>query len=390
MKRLIKSVYCRFCFIILLSVLCGTSLAQKKKVSLKDSLDHEFDLSDYIIDANGFVPVPIIITEPALGGFGGGLVPVFIKKSPPYVDSVNGQVKVTPVAPTITGALGLYTVNNTWLTGIFRSGTLIKSRIKYRVGLAYANVNISFYRTLPNVGEVEFKSNIRTLPVIASAIKRISKSNWYAGFQYLFLHSEVKGNGDLNIPSFIKDKELNSDIGLLSAIIEFDSRDNVFTPNTGLKFHVDGGIADNIVGSDYDFWKLNYYTYMYTSIGSKITGGLRIDGQQVLGGDPPFYFLPFIDMRGVPSAKYQGRADILSEGELRYDILPRWSIMAFGGAGKAFNDWSDFGEAKWVVSGGTGFRYLMARKFKLRMGIDIARGPDTWAYYIVFGSNWFK
>jgi len=26
----------------------------------------------------------------------------------------------------------------------------------------------------------------------------------------------------------------------------------------------------------------------------------------------------------------------------------------------------------------------------LRMGIDIAKGPDTWAYYIVFGSNWMK
>jgi len=25
-----------------------------------------------------------------------------------------------------------------------------------------------------------------------------------------------------------------------------------------------------------------------------------------------------------------------------------------------------------------------------RMGIDVAKGPDTWAYYIVFGSNWFK
>lgn len=390
MNRQCESVCRRFYLILFLSALYIGVYAQKKKISFKDSLDHKLDLSDYIIDANGFVPVPVIITEPALGGFGGGIVPVFLKKNPPYIDSIKGERKVTPVAPNITGGAAVYTVNNTWFAGIGRSGTLIKSRIKYRVLLAYANVNISFFRTLPNVGEVEFKSNIRTLPVLASAIKRISKSNWYGGFQYLFLHSEVKGNGDHNLPSFIEDKELNSDIGLLSGIVEFDNRDNVFTPNTGLKFHVDGGIADNIVGSDYDFWKMNYYTYMYTSIGRKFTGGLRIDGQQVLGGNPPFYFLPYIDMRGVPAARYQGRADILSEGELRFDFLQRWSIMAFGGAGKAFNDWSDFGETDWVVSGGTGFRYLLARKFKLRMGIDIARGPDTWAYYIVFGSNWLK
>jgi hypothetical protein len=38
----------------------------------------------------------------------------------------------------------------------------------------------------------------------------------------------------------------------------------------------------------------------------------------------------------------------------------------------------------------TGFRYLLARKFKLRVGVDIARGPEDFAYYIVFGSNWLK
>ena len=56
---------------------------KKKHISLKDSTDGAFDLSDFIIDANGFIPVPILITEPALGGFGGGLVPVFLKKKTP-------------------------------------------------------------------------------------------------------------------------------------------------------------------------------------------------------------------------------------------------------------------------------------------------------------------
>jgi hypothetical protein len=41
-----------------------------------------------------------------------------------------------------------------------------------------------------------------------------------------------------------------------------------------------------------------------------------------------------------------------------------------------------------VYGVGGGFRYLIARKFKLRMGVDIARGPEKWAYYIVFGNTW--
>ena len=67
-----------------------------------------------------------------------------------------------------------------------------------------------------------------------------------------------------------------------------------------------------------------------------------------------------------------------------------WSLMLYGGAAKAFDDWDGFSDARWLYSYGTGFRYLLARKFKLRVGIDVAHGPDTWAYYIVFGSNWLK
>ena len=181
----------------------------------------------------------------------------------------------------------------------------------------------------------------------------------------------------------------NRIVSQLGVIVELDNRDNIFTPDKGIKFHVDANCSDNILGSDYDFWKLNYYLYAYKPISKKIVGGLRIDGRQAFN-DPPFYLLPYIDMRGIPVARYQGNADILSEIELRWDLKFRWSLMLYSGAGKAFDEWSEFDDADWVWSYGTGFRYLLAREFKLRVGIDVARGPGTWAYYIVFGSNWRK
>src|SRR6476659_2921772 len=132
MENLYRRKETLFLFLFLLFAL--STVAQRKKVAMRDSLDGAFDMSDYIIEAHGFVPVPVIITEPALGGFGFGIVPVFLKKNPPYIDSVGGKIKVTPVAPTITGGIGLYTVNNTWFTAGFRKGTIVKSRIKYTVG----------------------------------------------------------------------------------------------------------------------------------------------------------------------------------------------------------------------------------------------------------------
>ena len=379
-------------FFLLYVALSLSCIAQHKNPPLKDSLDGAVDFSDFIIEANGFVPVPIIITEPAVGGFGGGLVPVFIKRRPPYIDSVNGERKITPIAPDITGGAGAYTVNNTWLTAAFRSGTFVKSRIKYRIGAAYANINISYYKTLPQLGEKEFKVNIKTPAVFLQAIKRIGYSNWYAGLKYLFLKTDVKYVGDTLLhvpPEWQKPIENSSIISQLGAVVELDNRDNVFTPNSGMKLHLDAIRSDNIFGSDYDFWRFNYYLYAYKTLSEKLVGGWRLDGQQVLE-EPPFFMKPFIDMRGIPAERYQGNADILTELEFRWDFYKRWSIMAYGGLGKAFDEWSEFGPAELVYSYGTGFRYLLARKFKLRMGVDIARGPEQFAYYIVFGSNWIK
>jgi len=364
---------------------------KKKHISLKDSTDGAFDLSDFIIDANGFIPVPILITEPALGGFGGGLVPVFLKKRPPYVDTVKGKQMITPVAPDITGAAAMYTLNGTWVLAAFRSGTLIKSRIKYVIGGGYANVNMSFYRTIQGLGEKEFAYNLRTIPIRLQGIKRIAYSRWYAGLRYSFLKTDAKYVGDHTVPpDFVKPIENSSIVSQVGAILELDNRDNTFTPNRGFKVHFDAMRSDNIFGSDYEFWHLNYFMNAYATFAQKFVAGWRVDGQQAFG-EQPFYLKPYIDMRGVPTARYQGNADLLTELEMRWDFYRRWSVMLFGGTGKAFDEWSEISDAKWVNSIGTGFRYLVAQKFKLRVGVDIAKGPDnTFAYYIIFGNSWVK
>jgi hypothetical protein len=377
------------CFLVIVTILLSLgSFAQKQKISMRDSLDGAFDMSNYVIYANGFIPVPLIITEPALGSFGGVVAPIFLQKRPPLKDSVNGTLKYTPVAPDITGGALGYTANKSWFGAAFRSGTFIKSRIKYRVGGIYADINMSFYHDLPDGKEKEFALTLKAYGLMLQAIKRIGQSSWYAGSKYSFSQITVETSAD-SMPSFVKEQEKSSMISSLGAIMELDNRDNVFTPDKGMKLHFDAVVSDNVIGSDFDFWRLNYYMFWYHPVVKKITGGLRIDGQQALG-DAPFYMLPYINLRGIPVYRYQGNTAIVGEVEFRWDLYKRWSLMGYSGAGIAFNDWKDFGKANYKVSYGTGFRYLLARKFKLRAGIDIARGPEKWAYYIVFGNNWVR
>lgn len=81
----------RFCVVLLAVLICLSAKAQKdtsavksekQKLSpevFKDSLDGAFDMSDFLIGFHGFIPVVQLITEPALGGIGATLAPVFIQ-----------------------------------------------------------------------------------------------------------------------------------------------------------------------------------------------------------------------------------------------------------------------------------------------------------------------
>ncbi|MBN3583092.1 BamA/TamA family outer membrane protein [Algoriphagus aestuarii] len=369
----------RLCVFIVLTgfynCISHSSFAQKKKqTSLKDEEDGKFDLSNWIIEANGFVPIPLLITEPALGGFGGAMGLAFLNPVP-------GS------PPNITTVLAGYTANKTWFVGGIHTKNIPEKGIKYRYGTVYANVNISLFRDIPVVGEQEFKFNFKMLPVFFEGTKQLGKSNWRAGFNYTFLWNRVGYNGEL--PDFVPEKEIDSHISMIAPVIQFDSRDNIFTPNRGTKVDFSYGLSQKWTGSDYEYSRLNLAYYSYWPVTEKWILGLRAEYQQVFNS-PPFYLLPGINLRGVPAARYQGLQTTLSEIENRFDISSRSSIMAFGGLAKAFNGFEEFGDSDLAYNIGTGYRYLIARKFGLRMGMDVAFGPDDWGYYIIFGSNWLR
>ena len=86
--------------------------------------------------------------------------------------------------------------------------------------------------------------------------------------------------------------------------------------------------------------------------------------------------------------RYQGRQTYVIETEQRFDLTGRWSLVGFAGYGKAIGENQSFSDGQNVFNVGTGFRYLIARVFKMRAGIDVAAGPDSWGWYINFGHAW--
>lgn len=113
---------------------------------------------------------------------------------------------------------------------------------------------------------------------------------------------------------------------------------------------------------------------------------------QVAGsfGDVPFYLRPYISMRGVPVMQYQGEEMAQMEAELRWQCWRRFSLVGFVGGGAVWNDFERFDDVNSVVAGGVGFRYELARKCGIHMGLDVAFGPDDPAIYIQVGSAWSR
>jgi hypothetical protein len=114
-----------------------------------------------------------------------------------------------------------------------------------------------------------------------------------------------------------------------------------------------------------------------------------IDGSTT-DGHVPFYALPYVRLRGVAAMRFQGETAVSVEGEIRRDLDGRWSILAFGGGGEARSDVDEIGSDGAVWAGGAGFRYLIARRMGLRVGLDVARGPDEWVFYIQVGHAWLR
>lgn len=375
--------------VLLINILTGVhtgyaqDVDQSKKSNFKDSVDGKLDLGKFLVEAHGFIPIPQIITEPALGHFGLMFTLIFVKPN-----KVQVQGKYTP--PDITAAFVGLTANKSWGTGVLRTASLPKHHLKYRIGGGYGHLNMDYYRTFPSIGEKTFAFNFKLYGLQSSLLRQIGKSNWYAGLDYLFLHNKVDPLFGLeNSLAFVDDKVLDATLSSVGLDVELDKRNSVFTPDSGLYFASDFGVNAPWTGSDYEFQLLNLYAFQYFQVTPTWVSGFRFESHHVWG-DVPFYSMPSISLRGVPAARYQGTQTYVLETEQRYDLTLRWSAVVFIGMGKAPTEEISLTDAKLVYNYGAGFRYLLARRFRLRTGIDVAGSNDDFGWYIVFGSAWNK
>jgi outer membrane protein assembly factor BamA len=264
-------------------------------------------------------------------------------------------------------------------------------RWRYRGGVARMHVNLDFYGTEGGPFSNSQEKIGYTLDGWASSqevMRRLggeSSNNWVTA-RWIYLDLQNSFNLGANQPLF-SNVDLSRRSSGLGLSLEHDSRDNIFTPSRGWTGGVDTVFYDPDWGSDNRSQSYRARAFGYFPLGASWVVGTRVDARTVTG-DVPFYQLPFLDMRGLPAARYQDEHTGLAELELRWNATPRWALIGFAGAGRSWGTSEDFKEADTIFSKGVGFRYMIARELGLYMGTDFAWGPDDFAFYIQVGNAW--
>lgn len=347
-----------------------------------DPEDGQFDMSKWLIEKKGFLPVPIIITEPAVG-YGGGLGLAFFRES---LGEAAAKAKETgrKQPPDIYGLAGFATENGTWGGA---AGGMISSeddKYRWRGGIVRTSVNLDFYGNggrLPPIGYT-----LDGWGTVQHFMRKIGDSDaWVVGrWNYLDLDNRFDPNGDL---SAFGPFERSSKASGLGISLEYDSRDNIFTPNRGWTGSIDLTFYDPGWGSDTSFQTYRAKVFSYWPASKEVILAGRVDFRSA-EGDAPFYMLPFVDLRGVPAMRLQDTRTGVLEAEVRWNVTPRWAAIGFLGGGEAWGRSGDLGDGSSTFAKGVGFRYQLARYLGIWAGVDLAWSTQDKAFYIQVGNAW--
>ncbi|OBT13453.1 glyceraldehyde-3-phosphate dehydrogenase [Vibrio sp. UCD-FRSSP16_10] len=369
-------------------------------VGFTDPLDGKFDAGEYLAEnAYGFLPMPIIITEPAVG-YGAGIVGMFLHESDEQkeqrrkvaLQSVDGGARLIPPAVTVVG--GAATENGTWFALIGHRRVWNEDAIRYFGGVGFGSAIMQFYPfssdLLKDKGvEIETKG----LGGMQKLQFRVADSPLYIGVQQFYSNSEITTNGifDNESSGFTLAKTISSGLGVN---LEYDAKNNFFYPTQGWDFNAEYLWYRNGIGSDNDYETLFVSSSAYVPIATNWTLAFAVEYNSLTTDEsklPPLAY-PDINLRGIPVNRYQGNYTSAYQSQVMWQFTPRWSVSLFGGVGGnsgtgRSNEGAEamFDDMKWAY--GTGFRYLIARRYGIHMGADIAFSEQDNAFYFNVGTG---
>jgi hypothetical protein len=292
--------------------------------------------------------------------------------------------------PNISAVAALATQNGTWAGFAGDSSRWVNGRLRTLAGAGLGEVNLDFYGLGADRSSLNQKVRytLQFTGAVAQANWQLApKSPWSLGMRYVFADVDPKLRDEPLFPRLVDRVRVR--VSAPTAIVEYDSRDNIFTPTRGIYAETSYLASRDAFGASVDFERFEQIVIGWQPLTPSVTLGGRAN-YAWSSEDTPFFLRPFIQLRGVPAVRYQGDQAAAAEGEVRWQFYGRWSVVGFAGVGTTRTKRDAFAATQNVGSGGFGIRYELARKFGLHVGLDVAHSPGTNAVYLQVGNAWFR
>lgn len=348
-----------------------------------DPEDGWFDISRFLEHPQGFLPIVIPITEPALG-YGAVVGAAFL--DPREEAGAEGWAR-----PNITFASGMWTEDGS--DGYFGGNSSLwrEGNLQTLIGGGSMGLELSLHGIGedPALGDDPLDYRLDVDAIVGEARQRLGESDWWLGLRFAYAGATVDFEGSaIGIPGVDPGDD---DVTLAgpALTLRYDSLDNMFSPTRGWLGDTSVSVYDDIFGATQDFQIFQQVLLGHWPLSESFFLGAK--GQlNASFGETPFFARPYVHLRGVPALRYQGEQAASAEAELRWEFHPRISLTGFAGAGAAWTELEEVEREQGAWSGGLGARYLISRKFGLLCGLDVAQGPEDTAVYVQFGNAWMR
>ncbi len=245
----------------------------------------------------------------------------------------------------------------------------------------------------------------------SALVSRRLWEDWKVGLGYLIERNKITDISS-DAPDIVREEEGTETIGLATAFISRDLRDNRFLPHKGDYFKLTSQVAGNFLLGDKDFYKLiGEYAYYFNfnelpfdvelpliaSVHAKVgyasafgnTSRLPIDYRFYVGGDTTIRGFRWgeagpKDKNGDPEG---ANRELIFNFELGYDVTRMLRLIAFVDVGGGW--WDKFKLGDMRKSAGLGMRVLTPMgPIRLDVGwkLDRRKGESAYQWHFGMGS----
>ena len=228
--------------------------------------------------------------------------------------------------PSLFGVMGTYSSTDSYYYGGFAKAHFGQDRHRLMAGAFSGKVNNDYSDYLGTGLPAQTTDTLRVF-----GLRYLTKihTNWYLGPQ--FISSNYATSADDAMTGEVLDR-----IGLtgfqsngLGLLVQYDSRDNQYSPTHGQVLDVGNIAFRRGLGGDVNFDAYNLDHQFYVPHGEAHVLAIHTKGRWTASAPTSGY--SSIDLRGYTRGQYLAPHMTLIEADERYAITEKWGLRAFAG-----------------------------------------------------------